>query len=56
VSRGCADAGAAERQTNTATAQAKQKTGVVSMMGLPVCAFSVQRHLSYFRKARETQE
>src|SRR5687768_1057545 len=37
LSKGCADTGAAIRQTNTATPQAKLKIRVLSMMVLHIC-------------------
>jgi hypothetical protein len=43
LSRGCAAAGAAVRQANTATAQAKPKMRVLSMIGLLVCVLVLSR-------------
>ena len=43
LSRGCAETGAASRQTNTVTAQAKPKTRVPSMIGPPYL-FDDARH------------
>jgi len=43
LSRGCADTGAATRQTNTATAQAKPKTRLLSMIGPPYLCVDVPR-------------